>query len=223
MKKIKDRTGAAEANLYGRLGLMADTAYQAQRKQQTGLGDTIRSLRTSQGLKSVELAQRSGLDPRTLAAIECGHIQNPSIEKLQKIAESLGISIADLFVQTQASRPEDFYLGEQKGSYVLEFQQDGFKAISYTPMNTSFFIGKVTLAGKTIVEPGKLPAGGHVFLQMILGKLKVTLHHEEINIKEGSHLLLNGRLPHKLHNPLLKECSFLFVSVPSFVGFSTRT
>jgi len=222
MKLSRNQSAQGKKSVYDQLAVAVNQSYDAQQTSQIGLGHTVRNFRQARGLKAVQVARSAGLDPRTFAAIESGHIQNPSIPKLEGIANSLGISLADLFLQAEASKPENFYLGEQKGIYTLEFQQDGFKAVSYIPMNPDFFIGKVTLAGKAFLEAGKLPFEGRIFIQMILGKLKLTIHHESIHIKEGSHLLINGRLPHTFQNPLIKECSFLFVSVPSFVAFTSR-
>ncbi len=222
MKKMKNRIASHPSDIYSKLSSQAAQAYDFQRVSQSGVGDTIRSFRQTKGIRAAHLARKAGLDPRTLAAIESGHIQNPSLEKLRNISASLEVSIADLFLHMQASQPENFYLGEQRGTHAFEFQQEGFKAVSYTPMNPSFFIGKVTLAGKAFLNAGVLPSEGHFFIQMILGKLKLSIQQEEVVVKEGSHLLMNGRLPHTFQNLLIKETSFLFVSVPSFVAFSSR-
>lgn len=224
MKTRKQRPSPdkRKPGIYHPLSAAASQSYRAQLGDQIHVGRAARQLRQAKGLKAVDVARKAGLDPRTFAAIESGHIRNPSMVKLEAIADSLGISLPDLFLQTQVSRPENFYLGEQKGNYTLEFQQDGFKLVSYVPMNPDFFIGKAVLAGKVFLDAGRMPFNGRIFIQMILGKLKLTVRGEDVQVKEGGCLLINGRLPHTFQNPLIKESSFLFVSVPSFVTFTSR-
>ena len=223
MKTSATRSMQCTASIYERFNHLISKSRSAQDFNQASLSKTIKSFRQMKDLAAVDVAKKAGLDPRTFAAIESGRIMNPSLAKLRVIAEAFGVSLGDLFLQADAEQEENFYQGDQKGKYALEFQEDGFKAVSYIPMIPDFFIGKVTLSGKSFLNAGNFPFAGRIFIQIMLGKLKLTVIRKEFIIKEGGHLLFNGKLPHTFQNPLLKECSFLLFSVPSFVAFSPRS
>ena len=55
------------------------------------LGETIRSLRLSRGMEQKELAGYTGMTQSHLSKIETGKA-NPSLKKLKKVAEVLGVS-----------------------------------------------------------------------------------------------------------------------------------
>lgn len=60
------------------------------------LGGAIRSLRKSQGISQEELAHRSQVDRAYMSSIERG-TQNPGVMTIIRIAEGMGISVAEIF------------------------------------------------------------------------------------------------------------------------------
>lgn len=60
------------------------------------LGQVIRDLRIASGLSQVEFAERSGLYQTYLSRVENGRA-NPTLNAMQVIAQTLGVSIFDLF------------------------------------------------------------------------------------------------------------------------------
>jgi DNA-binding XRE family transcriptional regulator len=60
------------------------------------LGKRVRALRLDQGWTQEELAHRSGLNRSYMSEVERGR-SDVSLSTLQKIARSLGISLAELF------------------------------------------------------------------------------------------------------------------------------
>ena len=60
------------------------------------LGEFIKSLRKSNGISQVELAQMSGVSNSELSRIESGQRQNPSPHILRAIAPHLGITMEEL-------------------------------------------------------------------------------------------------------------------------------
>src|SRR5262249_49406819 len=60
------------------------------------LGDWVRTARTSQGISQRALADRSGLSRSYLCDIERGRGAQPSVATLDKLANALGASRADL-------------------------------------------------------------------------------------------------------------------------------
>lgn len=66
-----------------------------------GLGLRISLLREAQGLSQRQFASMIELDRATLIHIECG-VGNPKIRTLAKIADGLGVDLADLFAPSTA-------------------------------------------------------------------------------------------------------------------------
>lgn len=61
-----------------------------------GFGKAVRDARTAAGLSQEELAHRSGLDRSYIGGVERGE-RNPTLSVIEKIAEGLGVSLAELF------------------------------------------------------------------------------------------------------------------------------
>jgi transcriptional regulator with XRE-family HTH domain len=59
------------------------------------LMDRIRELRNLKGFSQAKLAVKAGMDPATLNRIEQGK-GNPNLKTLEKLAETLGVSVVDL-------------------------------------------------------------------------------------------------------------------------------
>lgn len=60
------------------------------------LGERIRELRKSKGFTQEQLAELVGVEPRHISRVEGGY-SSPSIERLAKISEVLGVPIKELF------------------------------------------------------------------------------------------------------------------------------
>lgn len=57
----------------------------------------LRELRKRRGLTQLQLSIKSGVDYNTIRKVEGGHVKNPGILTIAKIADALGFSI-DAFV-----------------------------------------------------------------------------------------------------------------------------
>jgi transcriptional regulator with XRE-family HTH domain len=70
----------------------------------------LKQLRLEKGLSVADLAEQAGVSKPYIWQIEYGRRQNPSGDKLQKLASALGVTIADL-IGSPAGIPEEV-LGE---------------------------------------------------------------------------------------------------------------
>ena len=64
------------------------------------LGTNIKTMREIKEVSQQDLAKRAGIQPGTLSHIERGG-RNPSIEMLYSIAEALGVSVINFFLDEQ--------------------------------------------------------------------------------------------------------------------------
>ncbi|RME57402.1 XRE family transcriptional regulator [Candidatus Parcubacteria bacterium] len=71
-----------------------------KKKQKTNkFGSAVRNARKAAGLTQEALAFRAGLDRSYIGGIERGE-RNPTLSVIEKIADGLGISVAELFSYT---------------------------------------------------------------------------------------------------------------------------
>jgi len=71
------------------------------------LGRAIASLRTAQGMKRMDLKQRSGLSYPYIAEIENGSKKSPSLKAVAAIAAALGVSSAELQARAEELKSSD--------------------------------------------------------------------------------------------------------------------
>jgi transcriptional regulator with XRE-family HTH domain len=67
--------------------------------------DRIRQLRRERGLSQVKLAVMADMDPATLNRLERG-TGNPNLKTLERVADALGVEVADFFPKGRRSSPE---------------------------------------------------------------------------------------------------------------------
>jgi transcriptional regulator with XRE-family HTH domain len=75
------------------------------------LGDKIKNLRKNKNLTLEKLAANAGLSKSYLWELENRESQSPSAEKLQAIADALGVSV-DYFLEDDLRKPEEKHLDE---------------------------------------------------------------------------------------------------------------
>ena len=73
------------------------------------LGKRIRQIRKQQGLRLVDLSERSGICVRQLSNVERDTV-NPRFESIAKIAEGLNITLKDLFSESHSDPAETLNL-----------------------------------------------------------------------------------------------------------------
>lgn len=191
-----------------------------KKKNDVAPGLVIRTKREGLGWKGVELARRSGLNPRTLDAIEKGRIESPSLKNLEAVAHALGISVAALFVENKTEGDGFFIGGNQKGQHTIEFPKAGFRIVSYTPIVPNLFIGKVIVKGETRIEHRILPTAGTIFVQAIMGKISIHFEGKDYLIREGNYAFFEGCFQHYFYNSHYKESTFFLITSPSFLSSS---
>jgi transcriptional regulator with XRE-family HTH domain len=71
------------------------------------LGARLRERREALDLSIRELAERTGINHSTVVRLEQGAIEAPAPDKLSRIAEELGLSLADVFALADYSVPTE--------------------------------------------------------------------------------------------------------------------
>lgn len=68
----------------------------------SGLGQRIRNARTAKGLTLRAVARESGISPARLSNLENSPQANPTISTLERIANTLGTTAAELIADQEA-------------------------------------------------------------------------------------------------------------------------
>lgn len=183
------------------------------------LHQTVRKLRQAQGMTGIALCRKArDLDSRTLTALEKGRIVNPSIKTLRSVARGLGITVGELFLQSEMETEENFCLGSQKGNFCIDFPQKGVRIISYTPRIRDFFCGKLILAPRIRVDDQMLRHKAPLFVSVLIGRFEIVVAGRRCLLKEGENLFFNGALRHSFYNSLHRESALWIITAPSFLS-----
>lgn len=76
-------------------------------EQAKELGQRLRARREELGLSLRQLAERADMNDATIVRIEQGAFAAPAPDKLARIAEALGFSLADVFALAEYAVPDD--------------------------------------------------------------------------------------------------------------------
>lgn len=187
-------------------------------KKPIDLAGTIHSIRKSKKLSGVDLCRLAGnLDPRTLDAVEKGRIKNPSLQTLQSITHGLGMTVSELFRQSETDATHCYVKGSQKGRCEVNFPQQGFKIVVFSALTKDFLFGKVVLEGKKIINNTFLKHPYPMFISPMVGHIEVSMDGNVLSLKEGENLSFSGSARYQISNLTHKDAVFLLVTAPSFV------
>lgn len=92
-----------------------------------GVSERLKELRLERELSVAELAESAGVSSPYIWQIESGRRQNPSGDKLQKLATALGVTIADLIGSVEGIPSEAL---EEAPASLREFVRRRGKALA---------------------------------------------------------------------------------------------
>jgi len=186
-------------------------------KQNLRLDLTIRKYREDKGLSGASLCRLAGdLNPKTLTAVEKGRIKNPSMTTLLSIARGLSVSLADLFKSAETNIGSNLSVGSQKGAFQMDFQRQGIKMTSFTPLTHDFFCGKLLVAPKKELNEKLLNHPHSFYVSVLIGRFNIKIGTREFQFKEGENVFFNGAIAYSFFNPLHRESVLFMVTAPSF-------
>lgn len=178
------------------------------------LGARLRSLRTGRTLTLRELARGAEVTESFLSQVERG-VTTPSIATLRRIARALGLSIADLFVETEpaglvvrvAERRRIAYPGLAAVDEFLTHGRGG---------KLQVILSTVQPGGGTGEEPYTHDSDEEVLI-LLEGELDLWVGDEHFHLEEGDAVTHSSRVPHYNTNNGSKPARILFcITPPSF-------
>lgn len=178
------------------------------------LGLRIRKLRKEKNITLMEISKKTGVAQATLSRIETGSMMG-TVESHEKIAEALGIGLAELYsgvdrrydqiAHTKEADRKATHHGRSVQTELLT-QESSKKKI--TPL-------LITLQGGTETHREHQERGVEKFFYVLEGEIKVKVDKEEFPLKVGETLYFDASLPHHIQNEKQKTARILAAVSPS--------
>ncbi len=182
-----------------------------------GTSDTsylkVRQLRRSMGITLKQLATDSTLSLSYLSNYENGKV-NITINSLRKIAEALGISVADLITDDP---PKDITLIRKEDRYVrILYKVESGTALQEYLMRNSKAAMHVLFGTLPPHSDSGDPSShyGEEFILSTKGVVSVMLNNAVYQLNEGDAIYYNSSHWHKVANEQNTEIEYLHVNTP---------
>ena len=178
------------------------------------VGERLRTLRRFRRYTLQSVAERSGLSESFLSQVERGR-SNASIASLKRIADALGVSMADLFEPDGLPGPRVLRRDERPA---LQFGILGRKLL-LTPRplhHLEVFHGELEVGGSTGEEPYAHGDSEELFL-VLSGTVQLELGGEVFELERGDSIDYRSSTPHRAVNTGDELAEVLWIiSPPSY-------
>lgn len=175
------------------------------------IGSTLRSLRKEKGLSLMELSKKAGCSISYLSMVENGKV-NPSVSKLKKITDVLGITIIELFYSQGAEN----YIIRREKRIKGDFSGSKVRVELLVPQISNRKID----ARLAIIEVGGSSEGyyrhpGEEFGFVIKGEFELKINGVSYLLREGDSFYFPSTKDHSFRNPSKEqEAVVLWVNHP---------
>ncbi|HYY64770.1 MAG TPA: XRE family transcriptional regulator [Gaiellaceae bacterium] len=178
------------------------------------VGERLRAIRRSRRATLRTIAARSGLSESFLSQVERGR-SSASIASLRRIADALGVSMADLFGPDGVPGPRVLRRDERPA---LSFGILGRKLL-LTPRplhHLEVFAGELDIGGSTGEQPYAHGDSEELFV-VLSGTVQLELGGEIFELERGDSIDYRSSTPHRISNvgPELAEVMWI-ISPPSY-------
>ena len=179
------------------------------------LGKRIREIRKEKNTTLIELSQKTGVAQATLSRIETGTMVG-TVESHQKIAEALGVGLADLYSVVDRRRREVAHLTQEKPRKATH-QAKGLQIELLTQESTKKKIVPllITLASGAKTAREEQERGVEKFYYVLDGEVKAVLEDQDYILKQGETLYFDASLPHEVSNSGSKTARVLCAVSPA--------
>jgi transcriptional regulator with XRE-family HTH domain len=161
------------------------------------VGERLRALRQARRATLRAIAARSGLSESFLSQVERGR-SSASIASLRRIADALGVSMADLFGPDGVPGPRVLRRNERPA---LSFGILGRKLL-LTPRplhHLEVFAGELEVGGSTGEQPYAHGDSEELFV-VLSGTVQLELGGEVFELERGDSIDYRSSIPHRISN-----------------------
>jgi transcriptional regulator with XRE-family HTH domain len=178
------------------------------------VGERLRELRRSRRATLRTIADRSGLSESFLSQVERGR-SIASIASLRKIADALGVTMADLFGPDGVPGPKVLRRHERPA---LAFGVLGKKAL-LTPRplhHLEVFVGELEVGGSTGEQP-YVHGDSEELVVVLSGSVQLELGGELFELESGDSIDYRSSTPHRVTNTGQELAEVMWIiSPPSY-------
>ena len=164
------------------------------------------------------LAKKTGISDKHLFNIVARRIQDPSSDKLVKIADALEVSFGELATRAIGSYEGNFYVTGFGQRGYIDYSQHGFAIQSLSPPGVGsrdFFMGLMTIKPLKELKKWKFRENSTVCLFVESGTLEMTYGNKVRRIHTNESVYFDGGTPHKLRNIDSIEARLVLVTRPA--------
>ncbi|MGO1949260.1 MAG: helix-turn-helix domain-containing protein [Mycobacteriaceae bacterium] len=197
-----------------------DSGTVEDRSIEVGLGNRVRSLRTSRGMSVAGLAERAGLSKAMLSKIENAQT-SCSLTSVARLAEALDAPVSTLFTDAQVERPAAYTpagTGTRingrgtRHNHIYELL-GSFRGHGDTTSGPHLEPVLVTLHDRSETHP-RFQHPGTELLYMLEGDMLYRHQDTDFRMRPGDALLLDGEA---VHGPVeLTELPIRFLAVTAY-------
>lgn len=195
---------------------------ESPRKKAANWGEAIKGLleekqARGEGVSIPWLAKKTGLSDKHLFNIVARRIQDPSSDKLVKIAEALGISFGELATRAMGAYEGNFSVTGFGQRGYIEYSQHGFAIQSLSPPGVTerdFFMGIMTIKPFKELRKWQFKENSTVCLFVESGTLEVTYGNKVKTIRSNESVYFDAGVPHKFKNIDSIEARLILVTRP---------
>lgn len=162
-----------------------------------GVGRHLRRIRRRRGLTLAAVAAASGTSESFLSQLERGRT-GASLDTLARLAQALGIRVADLFEPDDANNPVVLHAADRP---VLHLWHLGSKAL-LTPRaceHLEVFVCRLEPGGATAEQPYQHGDSDELFL-LLEGEVELELGEERHLMRTGDSITYRSSTPHRVVN-----------------------
>lgn len=177
------------------------------------LGYTIRQLRQQHGLTIAEISQRAGISRGMLSKIENG-LASTSLDTLEQLANSLGVTLARLFRDYNApSGGAQFVKNGQGMEVVRRGTRCGhtYQLLAYDQGPQKVFEPFLVSLEEQDEEFPPFEHPGTEFIYMLEGVVEYSVGGESFVLEPGDSLTFRGELPHRPEKLIQMPIRFLAI------------
>jgi len=179
------------------------------------LGQRIRKIRKEKKVTLIDLSKKTGVAQATLSRIETGTMMG-TIESHEKIAEALGIGLAELYSGVDRRYEQIAHLSKDAERKVTRQTKDvRFELLTQESSKKKITPLLVSLQGGSETQREHNERGVEKFLYVLEGDVKVKVDKEEFAITPGETLYFDASLPHQIINEKSKTAKILLAVSPS--------
>ena len=174
------------------------------------IGERIRNLRMSLNMSVRSLASKAGFSPSFISQVENGQV-SPSISSLERIASTLGLTLAGFFISEGSDSPV-VTRSDNRQEITSSWSRSRIEALISSGATRHLEAVMITVApgGRS----GKQPSShtGEEFALVYDGKISLILGDVVHTLQRGDTVSFNSEVPHLWENTGIKDAQVVIVS-----------